>query len=69
MVIRFLREREVCAAMCWSRSMLWKEIGAGRFPKPAKIGPRLNGWADSEIAEEQQRRLAERDGVRTPAAA
>lgn len=61
MVTRFLRERDVCAAMGWSRSQLWKQIGLGRFPRPVKTSPNLNGWPENEVAEVQQKRIAERD--------
>jgi prophage regulatory protein len=70
MVIRFLREREVCVAMGWSRSQLWKQIGLGQFPKPVKTSPGLNGWPENEVAEAQQTRIAARDaGGATHAAA
>ena len=60
-LLRMLREREVCVAMGWSRSMLWKQIKAGRFKKPIKVAPHMNAWTDDDVAEEQERLIAERN--------
>lgn len=40
---------------------MWREIKAGRFPKPIKIGPRLNAFFEDEIDAYLAQRAAERD--------
>lgn len=34
-----------------SRSKLYELLDQDRFPKPAKIGERVNAWRDSDIEE------------------
>lgn len=58
---RFLREAQVCDAMGWSRSMLWKQIKLGRFPKP--LPGRPNRWPETDVANVQQESIAARDAA------
>ncbi|MBV1916469.1 MAG: AlpA family transcriptional regulator [Sphingomonadaceae bacterium] len=55
-----LRLPEVLARTNLSRSKLYELLDAGQFPKPCKAGERVNTWADTEIEEWIQTRLADR---------
>ena len=44
-----LRIREVLALTGLSASTLWREIEAGRFPRPVMISPRCRGWRASDV--------------------
>ena len=46
-----LRLPDVMARTALSRSALYAAMAQGKFPKPVKIGDRLNAWPDSEIAD------------------
>lgn len=43
-----------------SRSMLYRLLAAGAFPRPVKLGHRAVGWPDSEISGWIADRLAAR---------
>ena len=43
-----------------SRSKLYELLETGEFPKPVKLGDRVNAWADNEIEEWVQTQLAGR---------
>ena len=58
-----LRLPEVMARTALSRSAIYDLMGEGRFPRPAKIGGRINAWAEAEIADWIAARLAERDAA------
>jgi prophage regulatory protein len=55
-----LRLPEVLSRTKLSRSKLYEELDRGRFPKPIKIGERINAWADGEVEDWIQARLADR---------
>jgi prophage regulatory protein len=61
--VRMLRWREVVALRGGSRSKLYADIKAGRFPPPVRLGQRAVGWPETDILAEQQARIAERDGL------
>ncbi len=61
MLKRFLRRHEVTRVTGLSCSTLYDEMAAGRFPKPFRITANRVGWLESEIADWQKARLAERD--------
>jgi predicted DNA-binding transcriptional regulator AlpA len=44
------------------RSSLWRGIGAGRYPKPLKVGPSTNRWSKAELLEVLDRAAAARNG-------
>ncbi len=44
-----------------SRSRLYDDIAAGRFPRPVKVGPRASRFVDEEINGYIAKRIAERD--------
>ena len=48
---RALRLSQVIARLGMSRSWIYEEIAAGRFPKPVKIGIRASAWLESEVSE------------------
>lgn len=58
-----LRLPDVLARTALSRSSLYAAIAAGGFPKPVKIGGRVNAWPDSEIAEWIAARMADREAA------
>lgn len=39
-----LNQRAILERLGVSKSTLWRMIEAGKFPKPFKLGERLNGW-------------------------
>jgi prophage regulatory protein len=45
-----LRLRPVLARTGLSRSVMYREIQAGRFPHPAKIGPKSAAWSARDVA-------------------
>lgn len=46
-----------------SRSTIYEEMAAGRFPKPVKIGPRAVAWVDAELEAWAAKRIAEREAA------
>ncbi|RIK92087.1 MAG: transcriptional regulator [Proteobacteria bacterium] len=60
---RFIRFREVLATTGRSKSRLYDDMKAGKFPKPVKIGANAVAWDADEIAAWQRARLAERDAA------
>ena len=55
-----LKLSEVLDRTKLSRSKLYQLLDAGSFPKPAKLGERVNVWADREIEDWVQSRLTAR---------
>lgn len=45
-----------------SKSYIYKELAAGRFPRPVKVG-RRSVWIESEIDAWMLERISVRDGV------
>lgn len=59
---RMLRIDAVCERVGGRRAAIYKEIQAGRFPRPVKIfGRRASAWPASEIDAWLKARIAERD--------
>lgn len=62
---KLIRLPEVLKRTGKTKSPLYRDIAAGRFPKPVKISPELKfsavGWVESEINEWIAQRIAERD--------
>jgi len=58
---RVLRRHEVEHVTGLTRTTIYRQIAAGAFPKPIKIGTKASGWLEAEIADWQKRRIAERD--------
>lgn len=62
MVQKFLRLDAVLEATGMSRSSIYRQIQAGKFPKPVKVlGERVAVWPESIIAEWQRELLAAND--------
>ena len=55
-----LRLPDVMARTGLSRSSLYMMLEQGKFPKPVKIGERINAWPDHEIATWIDERIAAR---------
>lgn len=55
----FHSTRQVCELTTWSKTTLWRERKAGRFPKPVKVSPgrvayvreQVDAWTEAKIAE------------------
>lgn len=58
---RFIRFREVLATTGRSKSRLYDDMKAGKFPRPIKIGASAVAWDADEIAAWQRDRIAARD--------
>jgi len=41
-----------------SRSSIYADVKAGRFPAPIKLGPRSVGWLETDVAGWLQSRIA-----------
>lgn len=46
---RLLKIHEVAARMTISVRKIWRDLAAGSFPEPVKLGPRTIRWWASEI--------------------
>jgi prophage regulatory protein len=57
---RFLPRKMVLEITGFSSVTLWREVKAGRFPAPVEVSPQRKCWAESEIRNWQQTRLAAR---------
>lgn len=53
---KLLRLPEVLERTALSRSKLYELLDAGQFPKPCKVGDRVNAWPDSEVEDWVQAR-------------
>lgn len=49
--LQFIRQDEVLSRTKLSRSTLYELVNAGSFPKPLKLGERINAWPLTEIDE------------------
>lgn len=63
MTEQFLRLPAVAEMIGWSKITIHRAVKEGRFPKPVKLGVRSIAWPESEIAEWQEARKAERDAA------
>jgi len=58
-----LRLPDVMARTALSRSAIYDLMADGRFPKPVKIGGRLNAWPESEVGDWIAARIADREAA------
>ena len=59
---RILRRPAVEAQTGLSRSTIYEQMGAGKFPRPVPLGgEKAVGWLDSEISKWIEERIAERE--------
>lgn len=61
--MNILRLPEVIIKTGRSRSTLYADIDAGRFPKPVKLGARAIGFVEDEIDAWIAQRIAERESA------
>jgi prophage regulatory protein len=59
--MKLLRLPSVIEKIEGTRSFLYQEMAAGRFPKPVKIGRRAVAWPSDEIDAWIEARMAERE--------
>jgi prophage regulatory protein len=67
MVQNILRRDAVERATGLKRSTIYDKIAAGAFPKPIPLGGHAVGWLESDIADWQKARIAERDTAKKTA--
>ncbi len=46
---RLCRSPEVCGRYGKSRTQIWRDVRAGKFPAPVQIGPNSVGWWSDEL--------------------
>jgi prophage regulatory protein len=44
-----LRPAQVVQLICRSRSQLWRDVRAGKFPSPLRLGPNSIGWRKADV--------------------
>ncbi|RKQ73475.1 helix-turn-helix transcriptional regulator [Oceanibaculum indicum] len=60
---RLLRRKEVEDMTGLSRSPLYREIQAGRFPRPVKVGAHASRWVEAEVRAWVAERVANREAA------
>jgi prophage regulatory protein len=60
---RFLRRPEVERVTGLGRSTIYDKMASGEFPKPVPLSGGAVGWIESEIADWQAQRIAEREKI------
>lgn len=48
-VRRIIRARELCERVGKSRTQVWRDVRAGKFPAPVQLGPNAVGWFLDEV--------------------
>ena len=59
--LALLRLPEVCRRTGKKRSSIYREISAGAFPAPVKLGERASAWPEHEIDAWIAERIAARE--------
>lgn len=59
--LTLFRLREVCRRTGKSRSSIYRDIAAGTFPAPVKLGERASAWDSREVDTWIAGRIAVRD--------
>jgi prophage regulatory protein len=49
--------------IAWSRAHVYRQVQAGKFPKPVKLGEGTAAWVEDEIDRWLDQRIAERNGA------
>lgn len=57
----FIRQEDVLKKTALSRSTLYELVNSGKFPKPLKVGERINAWPEREVDAWMRARMADRD--------
>jgi len=65
---QFLRLPQVKARVGMSRTAIYRDMQAGRFPRQFAIGPNVVVWDSDEIEQWQQAKLAAARAGKTPPA-
>jgi prophage regulatory protein len=65
---RFLRLPEVIAQSGLSRSNIYNQMTAGRFPLNKKLGDRISVWLSSDIDDWKQSQIDEWEAKKHPKA-
>ena len=60
---KLYRMSELVAVVGRCRAAIYKDIRAGRFPRPIKLGPRSSAFLVSEVDQWLVARAAERDSA------
>lgn len=60
---RLITKAEVLTQIPISTATMWREIAAGRFPKPVRVGARRIAFFQTEIDAWLAQRVAERDAM------
>jgi prophage regulatory protein len=47
--VGFLRQKQILEILPFSPAKLWRDVKAGNFPMPIKLGPRTTAWEVSKI--------------------
>lgn len=58
-----LRLPDVMAKTALSRTAIYAAMSSGAFPKPVKIGQRINAWPADEVEKWIAGRIAEREAA------
>lgn len=58
-----LRLPEVCRRTGKKRSSLYRDVAAGRFPAPVKIGERASAWPAHQVTAWIESRIAAQGGA------
>ena len=61
---RLIRLPEVKRKTGLSRTTIWREVRAGRFPPPVEMSPGTRAWVDDEIDDAIEARIAARDALK-----
>ena len=59
--LALLRLPEVCSRTGKKRSAIYRDIAAGTFPAPVKLGERASAWPEHEISAWIAERIAARE--------
>lgn len=59
MTLVIFRIGDVCVRTGLSRSMVWRLVHEGNFPKPVNLSARARGWIAAEVDEWIEARIAE----------
>ena len=54
----WVRQRQLLEYVPFSKATLWREVAAGRFPKPVKLSPATTAWRWGDVLDELERRAA-----------
>ena len=46
---RLCRPLEICKRYSTSRTQIWRDVRAGKFPAPVQIGPNSVGWWSDKL--------------------